>query len=282
MQFNLIGPGRLGQNLCLSLITHTEYKLQGVIGKNLHKTQKIIQTFAQGRAYADLNDLPQAPLTIITTPDTEIDIIIEKLCLTEVIPPGGIVIHCSGALSSACLMPLKEQFNALIASFHPLKPFSQGHFSDSALSKTHMVFEGDEDVLEKLAPAFLKCGVTLSRIDPKAKPLYHASAVFASNYPLLLLELTEKNLIKMGIKPVQAKAISHHLMQTALDNYQRHQCAKKALTGPLARGDVKTIDLHLGHLPREQETLYRVLGQGLLDLTELDDRLKLIFKKRFE
>ena len=59
------------------------------------------------------------------------------------------------------------------------------------------------------------------------------------------------------------------LMRGTLEN-MADQGPEKALTGPLVRGDVSTVQKHLQSLSPDEAELYRVLGQAVLRLTGLD------------
>ena len=46
---------------------------------------------------------------------------------------------------------------------------------------------------------------------------------------------------------------------------------RDALTGPVQRGDVGTVDAHLAALPADERDLYRVLAAEALRLSGRDD-----------
>jgi predicted short-subunit dehydrogenase-like oxidoreductase (DUF2520 family) len=102
------------------------------------------------------------------------------------------------------------------------------------------------------------------------RPLYHAAAVLASNYVVVLLREAVRLLELAGTEREEAEAALVGLAAGALDNVAELG-VEEALTGPLVRGDVETIALHLRSLSRGDAKLYAVLGET--GLAWIHDRL---------
>jgi predicted short-subunit dehydrogenase-like oxidoreductase (DUF2520 family) len=101
-------------------------------------------------------------------------------------------------------------------------------------------------------PALLKTG-------EKAK--YHAAAVIASNYLVTLFALALDLLGRAGVPPDLAREALPPLMAGNLENLATLPPAQ-ALTGPIARGDVETLQKHLTALAdTPYGAVYRTLGQ---------------------
>ncbi len=65
------------------------------------------------------------------------------------------------------------------------------------------------------------------------------------------------------------------LMQGALDNVKATASTKDALTGPLMRGDIATLNLHLKAVNNNVVVnLYKAAGLATLNLTALNDHQK--------
>jgi predicted short-subunit dehydrogenase-like oxidoreductase (DUF2520 family) len=107
--------------------------------------------------------------------------------------------------------------------------------------------------------------------------LYHAAAVFASNYGVALLAQAANLLHTIGWTEREAVAGLLPLMQGAIDQVGRRGAAA-ALTGPIRRGDVATVERHLEALQRLRSTdahgrprvidVYRMLGAIALEIAE--------------
>jgi predicted short-subunit dehydrogenase-like oxidoreductase (DUF2520 family) len=97
--------------------------------------------------------------------------------------------------------------------------------------------------------------------------VYHAAAVFASNYLVALAGLAVELLETIGWSEPDAVAGLVPLMEGALAEVARNG-PTGALTGPIRRGDVETVTRHLEALasrPRVAD-LYRMLGQIALEI----------------
>jgi predicted short-subunit dehydrogenase-like oxidoreductase (DUF2520 family) len=93
------------------------------------------------------------------------------------------------------------------------------------------------------------------------KALYHASAVFASNYLVTLAHLASSLWARFGWEQDAALSALLPLMRGAMSNLEALGLPA-ALTGPVARGDVETVQRHLdalGEMPGVLE-VYRTLA----------------------
>ena len=102
--------------------------------------------------------------------------------------------------------------------------------------------------------------------------LYHAAAVFASNYGVALLGVAASLLEEIGWTEPEAVAGLVPLMTGALAEAGRIGVAG-ALTGPVRRGDPATIERHLAALERLRRgasaaDLYRMLGAIALEIAK--------------
>jgi predicted short-subunit dehydrogenase-like oxidoreductase (DUF2520 family) len=108
-------------------------------------------------------------------------------------------------------------------------------------------------------------GGRILRIAPGGKPLYHAAAVFASNYLVALLSVAERLLAEAG-----AGGEEGHEALAALATGAVRAAAGRgvvdALTGPISRGDAETVELHLARLSPSDALLYSTLARETLAL----------------
>jgi predicted short-subunit dehydrogenase-like oxidoreductase (DUF2520 family) len=110
----------------------------------------------------------------------------------------------------------------------------------------------------------------VSALDGKAfmipqgkKALYHAALAIASNYTVTLYAIAEQILIELGADKDTADNALNILVHATVQNILVDGIPK-ALTGPLSRADVGTIQSHLDAL--EDETL-RTAYQSLARLS---------------
>jgi predicted short-subunit dehydrogenase-like oxidoreductase (DUF2520 family) len=119
-----------------------------------------------------------------------------------------------------------------------------------------------EETADRLARAV---GLRPFRLAPKAKPLYHAAAVFASNYFVVVAAVAQRLLRHAGLSDADAWAALRPLVAGTLENMASAD-PRAALTGPVARGDAATILRHLYALTADDAKLYQSLGRAALEL----------------
>lgn len=90
------------------------------------------------------------------------------------------------------------------------------------------------------------------------KARYHAAAALANNYTTTLVWHAVATLTRCGVEEPDATAAMLSLVNDVTDNVARSGPAG-ALTGPLVRGDLTTVEAHLDALADAPETaaLYR-------------------------
>jgi predicted short-subunit dehydrogenase-like oxidoreductase (DUF2520 family) len=110
-------------------------------------------------------------------------------------------------------------------------------------------------------------GLRPFRIASQAKPMYHAGAVFASNYFVVVEAVAQRLLRHAGLTDAEAWQALRPLVEGTLENLGRLG-PLGALTGPVVRGDEATIRRHVEALTQDDAALYRVLGRAALELAQ--------------
>lgn len=166
---------------------------------------------------------------------------------------SAIVMHASGALRS-----VRDGF-----SLHPLRVLPPpGEASD--LSGSLLVFEGSHrEVARSIAD---HSGARLAEILPADKALYHAAAVFASNYAALMLDIASELMAAAGLEEQELRDPIARLAASAIENWAAHHPAPARFTGPAARGDGEILDRHRQALQGDEEILkiYRLLAARIV------------------
>jgi predicted short-subunit dehydrogenase-like oxidoreductase (DUF2520 family) len=152
---------------------------------------------------------------------------------------GAVMFHCSGAKASDELAPLRDA-GAFVASVHPVRSFADPDGVAAAFEGTFCGVEGDAPALALLAPAFEAAGARIVPIDAAAKTVYHAASVFASNYLVTVLDAALRAYQAAGIPEPVARELAQPLARETLANVLRLG-ARRALSGPIARGDSLTV-----------------------------------------
>lgn len=274
MKCNIIGAGRLGKNIAKALSASQHISSLFICNRTYESALEACQTLGFGQAVKQIEELPAAEITWICSNDDAILSIVDVLANQACITPGSFIIHSSGVLNSALLQPLKTH-GCAIASFHPLKAFKTNYLDANAFNQVDCVLEGDEAVCEWLTQSFNSLGAYVSAIKAEHKAKYHTAACIASNYLITLASCSEALFLQAGLEPHQSRRMLINLMHGNLTNLQLTTAIAEALTGPLVRGDSKTISMHLDAIdnPLTQD-LYKIAGLATLPLTHLTEGQK--------
>jgi predicted short-subunit dehydrogenase-like oxidoreductase (DUF2520 family) len=111
-----------------------------------------------------------------------------------------------------------------------------------------------------LNPAFEAIGGHMVTILAEHKTLYHAAAVIASNYLVTLVDAALQAYEGAGVPREQALQMLQPLMNNTMDNIFRAG-PEKALSGPIARGDLQTVEKQQNALATYRPALGELYGQ---------------------
>lgn len=262
MKFGIIGAGIVGTALAVRL-NEAGYECIGV-----HTRSRL--SYERFRSYVNIEHLSLEELVLvadilfITTQDDIIRTVAENLSSKMLIKPGQIWIHCSGSFPSGVLR-VKESLPVHYLSIHPLQAFASVEEALTVLSGTHFGIEGDKAELGERIVKDL--GGIPHNILAEKKTLYHAGAVVASNYLVVLAALAVELFAEAGIREEEALDSLLPLMRGSLSNLHKVGLPQ-ALTGPIARGDVQVVQDHLAYLPLQFVEIYRLLGLKALEVGE--------------
>ena len=239
---NIIGAGRVGQTLGRLFHEAGVVQVQAVVARSAASAQAAVTFIGAGQASTDLAHLPNADLWMLSVPDTQIAPSAQALAaLTSAhgaIRPA-LAFHCSGALGADLLAPLSAQ-GWQVASAHPLLSFAQPALALTQFAGTPCALEGDDAALGALQAAFSRIGGQCFTLAAQDKLLYHAGAVFATNFLPVLQDLAEQMWQRSGMPPQLAQQLRHTLLHNAVNNIVVLG-PQAALTGPAARGDTALV-----------------------------------------
>jgi predicted short-subunit dehydrogenase-like oxidoreductase (DUF2520 family) len=138
------------------------------------------------------------------------------------------LVHCAGALS----LPG-------VAGAHPLMTFGAERYTHEAYAAVPFMVEQGHAFAD-LFPGLPNASYPIA---PEQKALYHALCVTAGNFPQLLWQAVGASLQQELKVPPEALAA---YLQRSLDNFLSDP--EGALTGPLARGDQRTLERNVAAL----------------------------------
>jgi predicted short-subunit dehydrogenase-like oxidoreductase (DUF2520 family) len=178
---------------------------------------------------------------------------------------GRFVFHTSGILPARLLSPLQRK-GARIASIHPAQSFPDKSAPARLFKGITWGIEGDAEALREGERIIRRLGGNVLRLAASDKAVYHTACSLASNAFAALVETAAGLLEETGIGREQAMTVLFPLVQGSLQNVKNFGLGK-ALTGPVVRGDLGTVRLHLEVLEKKPAIarVYRGLALGVLE-----------------
>lgn len=237
---NLVGAGHVGRVLGRLFVLGGAFTVQDVLTRSAASSAAALAFIGAGRACAAPAQMRPAGAWMLAVGDDAIGPACAALVEAQGARlAGAVVFHCSGAKASSELEAARAA-GAFVASVHPVRSFADPLAVAAGFSGTWCGIEGDPEALALLEPAFAAIGARLVRIDPAAKTVYHAAAVFASNYLVTVLDAALRAYEAAGVPPEVARELARPLASEALANVFRLG-PEAALSGPVARGDFATV-----------------------------------------
>src|SRR2546425_7411030 len=271
----IIGAGRAGVGLALALARAGEGKGgrgrgRGRYDVRLHGRSKKPVPKPLKLTLGPENEPPawiaQAGVVILAVRDDAIRPLAEALARAGAIRSDQVVLHLSGAQGQEALGPLVGS-HAALGSLHPLQTISRPEHAAERLKGAWAAVEGMPRAVQAAEALAHDLGMRPFHLPSKAKPMYHASAVFASNYFAVVEAVAQRLLRHAGVSDAEAWEGLRPLVRGALENLSSQE-PMAALTGPVARGDAATIRRHLEALTHDDAVLYRALGRAALELAQ--------------
>ncbi|MGH2954498.1 MAG: pantoate--beta-alanine ligase [Solirubrobacterales bacterium] len=202
----------------------------------------------------------EAEVALICVPDEAIPG--AAAAIAEAIPPLRFVGHTSGATGLGALAAATEP-GARTFSLHPLQTIPDGA---TDLAGVPCAVAGSDPEAEELARRLAeRLGMLPFAVADEHRAAYHAAASIASNF-LVTLESSAAGLLDAAGVERPVDLLAPLVLRTAANWSER---GAAALTGPIARGDERTVARHLDalreHAP-ELLPLYDVLAARTREL----------------
>jgi len=285
-KISIIGAGRLGLSLALKILKSPKgtFKLEAISSRSMKSLDIAKDTLgsAAKKVFFTSNNAEASKISdiiLICTPDdkistacAEISKDFKKTCFGSKEPKNKTVIHFSGSKMLNELYSAKKA-NISIACMHPIKSFADPKEAYKTIKGTLFGVTYDKKD-EKTAGTI---GRLLEEFEGRSifiendkKALYHASACIASNYLVSLLDYTAVIAHKIGVCPDIFLDGLLYLSEGTIKNI-RKMGTRKALTGPIARGDVTTIKEHVEKIKKTLKPdileMYALLGSKTAEIS---------------
>ena len=186
-------------------------------------------------------------LVLLCVPDSAI------AAVAASVSPGPWVAHVSGATPLAALAPHARRF-----SVHPLQTFTRGRGAEQLDGAWAAVTAETEEARAAGRSLAATLGLRPFDLADSARTLYHAGAVFASNYVVTLQRAASLLFESAGTPPEALEPLMRRTIENGFE-----------LTGPISRGDWETVAAHRAAIQEhraELDHLYETLAGATLAL----------------
>jgi predicted short-subunit dehydrogenase-like oxidoreductase (DUF2520 family) len=235
MRITLVGPGRAGTSLAIAAQAGG-HAIVAVVGRTAESAASAAGLF-EAAPLVPGDPLPPADLMVIATRDGVIEPVAAALA-----PQAGdttAAVHLSGLLPVTALGPLAAAGLA-VGAFHPLQTLPEPEVGARRLAGSWVAVTAGEPLRTTLHGLAGSIDARPFDLADDAKPLYHAAAAAAANFSLAALTMAA-DLFEEAAVPFEA---ARPLVEAAVDNAFT-MGPRSALTGPVARGDIATVEAEL-------------------------------------
>lgn len=260
--FVTIGAGALASALAPGLV-EAGYRPTGVVSRDRKRAEWLAERL--GCPVIDWTGI-KANLVVCCVPDDALESVAAALAAAGLDWSGRVVLHTSGARDASALASLAS-LGAMTCAFHPIQSFVYPS-GVADLRGVSVAIGGDEAGLGVASRLAKDLGLTVLRIPDGSRALYHLATAIASNGLVTLAALAADLLGECGIDRRQGLAALGPLVTTTVSHVERDG-PDRALTGPVVRGDVTTVERHFGALAAVSPGLVAFYGSLVTETVRL-------------
>lgn len=244
----IIGAGRIAYSLTSALLMEG-YIVDAIISKKNKSAKALAEKFGVKKYSDDISLISKSVnVFFLTVPDSEIKKIAVQLSKLKIKFSTALFIHFSGAEDISVLVPLKLK-GGKTGALHLMQTFPSKKIVN--INNINSAIETNDDSVYKFLLQLCRSLQLIPfRIDSKDKTYYHLAGVFASNFLAGNLFNAQKLLSLNNIDEQKYFDILSSTIHSTLQNIKTVGPAK-ALSGPVDRGDIKTIRKHISSLKKK-------------------------------
>lgn len=238
----VLGAGRVGTALALAL-PDPAYQVVAVAGRSREGLDAFARRVPTAAVLPPAHAARSADLVLVAVPDDALPGLVGEVAADEGVAGGSRWVHTAGGYDAEVLAPVRQE-GAAVAACHPAVSFPDVDTGLAALPGASWAVTAAQDDLgwaRVLVTDFRGRPVTVAS---GSRTLYHAGLAVGSNATVSVVTLARDLLLGAGV--TDPGAFLGPLATTSAANAAAWGAA--ALTGPVRRGDVDTLDRHLTEL----------------------------------
>lgn len=263
----LIGAGKVGCALASGLAADGHQVVATTGGSD--STLARLEARLPGVPVASANEVADsASLIIVAVPDDSLKRVVENTTWK----PGQIVWHVAGRYGVDILAPAARA-GAMCLAMHPALAFTGWSQDLTRLRGATFTVTCDPVVLPLAQALGQSFGAQVIPLAAADRPLYHAALCHSGNHLVTVVAQAADMLATAGV--TEPYKLLTAIVESAVGNVLSE--GEAALTGPVARGDINTIQGHLERLHQQTSddiiSTYETLARATADRAERDRRL---------
>lgn len=264
LTIGFIGAGRVGFTLGRYFFDKN-LEISGFFSKTYEHACDAAE-FTYSKPYKTIRELvADSQIIFITVPDTNIYDVYLQIKKYDI--KDKILCHCSGALSTNIFEGIEET-GAYAYSVHPVFAINDKKESYKKLSNAFFTVEGNEETMAVIKEIFEVIKNPFQVISAENKNKYHAALVMSSNLVIGLYHTSLKLLEECGFSYLDANEVLKPLFLNNAENLYKNGCIN-ALTGPIDRNDIKTVNRHLSSINNNLAIdIYKLLSSEVLEIAK--------------
>jgi predicted short-subunit dehydrogenase-like oxidoreductase (DUF2520 family) len=287
VRVGIIGAGRVALSLALAL--QRLNSLQWIVVRSAERRAELRLAFDEELVSSSVSAIESMPdIIIVAVSDRAIRTVTEELVMHHgTALEGRFVLHCSG-FEGVDILESVLTIGARPVAAHPFQTFSTAQ--EHLLNGISWGIECDAEHREYIG-SFVRMlngtPVFLSQYTRAHKALYHISAVMASNYVVTAIAAAQDSAVAAQLDPA---LLLQPIIRTTVENSFMAMARQGVppLTGPIARGDISAVRVHIAALRELPELLrqYCHLGLATLDFAAaqgyVDDDTAILIREELQ
>jgi predicted short-subunit dehydrogenase-like oxidoreductase (DUF2520 family) len=235
----LIGAGRAG-SVVVAALARAGHRVIGVSARSAASRRRA-EVLLPGVPLLAVPDVAgRCDLLVLGYPDDALPALVRELAGRSLPPAGTLVVHHSGRFGVGVLEPLTRA-GALPLAIHPAMTLSGAPTDLVLLAEAAFGVTAPEPLRLVAEALVIEMGGEPVAVPEESRPLYHAALAGSANH-LVTLVAAAVDLLDRGGVAAAARVLGpllHAAVDGALDR------GDSALTGPVVRGDARTVLAHL-------------------------------------
>ncbi|MFQ5671101.1 MAG: Rossmann-like and DUF2520 domain-containing protein [Acidobacteriota bacterium] len=249
---SIIGAGRAGGSMA-ELLARRGWPITALWSRRPARARNIARRIAavspsrpQCPAHSHLA-ADRGPIVLLAPPDGALPSVAAHLARHCTRLAHAAVLHLSGSLGPEVLSPLRLA-GAHTGCLHPLAVFPPSAPHADLLVGAGFAINGDRPACQVARKLVRSLGGIPFQVSSPQRARYHLAASLVANDTVALFQLALDQAIRAGLTARQARNALAHLLLTAVRPLVKSP-PERVLTGPVARGDSRTLGEHFSAAP---------------------------------